>query len=259
MCFSNLRALSRAAGFLRLPPHPVIRWNVSRFGTVASTNDLAMERMRAGAASPGDVFVAERQSAGRGRLGRAWDSPPGALILTAVLPFYPHRVGWTALAAGIAVARAVRDLGAPAGVKWPNDVVLEGRKLAGILAETAGRDLVAVGIGLNVVNPPPEDPQLAARVVRLADVLPSPTVEAALERVLARLAEYWAALSGRELGVLRREWEALDTTRGRRVHWTHGDVLGVAVGVDETGALRIRAEDGDVVVASVGEVLFVER
>src|SRR5579872_1660136 len=101
-----------------------MEWRIHRFETLASTNDLALEWMRAGRAGPGDVLVAAEQSAGRGRPGRRWESPEGALLLTAVLPFTPARVGWTALAAGIAVARAARDLGAPAGVKWPNDVAL---------------------------------------------------------------------------------------------------------------------------------------
>src|SRR3954469_13932066 len=113
-----------------------MNWRIERFAVLPSTNDLALTRMRCGEARAGDVIVAGSQSAGRGRPGRTWHSPEGALLMTAVLPFHPARAGWNALAAGAAVASAVRALGAPAGVKWPNDVVIHGRKLAGILAET---------------------------------------------------------------------------------------------------------------------------
>ena len=233
-----------------------MNWNVTRFTTLASTNDLALEWMRAGTARAGDVLVTAEQRAGRGRPGRTWHSPPGALLLTAVLPFVPERVGWTALAAGAAVAQAVRSLGAPARVKWPNDVVLEGRKLAGVLAETSVPGLVAVGIGMNVSNPPPPDPELAARTARLADFLPQVTVDTALEQVLAQLERHWALLSapvGCPLGAI---WAELDTTLGRRLRWSEAGVTGTADGVDEHGALILRTDDGRRVAAAVGEVTF---
>src|SRR5689334_17674790 len=98
-------------------------WRIHHFPTLPSTNDLALDWMRAARARAGDVLVAAEQLAGRGRPGRVWRSSRGALLLTAVLPFRPERAGWSALAAGIAVALAAADLGAPASVKWPNDVL----------------------------------------------------------------------------------------------------------------------------------------
>jgi BirA family biotin operon repressor/biotin-[acetyl-CoA-carboxylase] ligase len=237
-----------------------MEWRVTHFPILASTNDLALAWIRSGRAAAGDVLVADEQTAGRGRPGRSWSSHRGALLLTAVLPFSPARVGWVALAAGLAAARAVRDLGPKAGVKWPNDVLLDGGKLGGVLVETDGHGLAAVGIGLNVTNalPPGAGPM---RPVRLADSLPQATPALALEALLPRLAECWAALAG-DLAPLRQAWEELDQTRGRRVVW-HPEADGpgrpaVALEVDDVGALRLRLEDGAVVLAAVGEVRFSE-
>jgi BirA family biotin operon repressor/biotin-[acetyl-CoA-carboxylase] ligase len=233
-----------------------MNWNITRFPLLASTNDLALEWMRADQARAGDVLVTAEQLAGRGRPGRSWHSPRGALLMTALLPFSPERVGWTALAAGIAVASAVRELGAPARVKWPNDVVLDGRKLAGILVETSLPGLVAVGIGMNVTNPLPPDPDLAARTARLADFLTGADVEGVLEQVLEQLARTWLLLAAADLSPLQSAWTALDTTRGRRVQWSAAGVCGTAEGVDETGALLLRTDDSRLVTAAVGEVTF---
>ena len=233
-----------------------MNWRIHRFPILASTNDLALEWMRCGHAQAGDVLVAETQTSGRGRPGRAWHSARGALLVTVVLPFRPERAGWTALTAGIAVARALGDVGAPAGVKWPNDVLLRDRKVAGILAETSVPGLVAVGIGLNVTNPLPEDPVIAARAARLADVAPGATVELVLDGILAHLSEGWELLFAHDLAPLRAAWEALDRTRGRRVQWSTTDAIGSAEGVDATGALLIRTDVGPLVTASVGEVTF---
>lgn len=233
-----------------------MNWNVTRFPVLASTNDLALEWMHAGQARAGDVLVAAEQRAGRGRPGRSWHSPPGALLMTAVLPFVPERVGWTALAAGAAVASTVRELGIAAGVKWPNDVVLDGRKLAGVLAETSVPDLVAVGIGMNVTNPLPPDPELSARTARLADYLPWVEVETVLERLLGQLERHWELLVATDHSALRRSWAELDTTEGRSLRWSEAGVTGTAQGVDESGALLLRTDDGRVIAAAVGEVTF---
>jgi BirA family biotin operon repressor/biotin-[acetyl-CoA-carboxylase] ligase len=235
-----------------------MNWRITRFPTLDSTNDLALEWMRAGRAAAGDVLVTAEQLAGRGRLGRTWHSPPGALLMTAVLPFLPQRVGWTALAAGAAVASTVRELGAPAGVKWPNDVVLEGRKLAGVLAETSVPGLVAVGIGLNVSNPLPPDPALADRTARLVEVAPALDPDQVLDLLLPQLAYFWKLLLDDDLTALRDRWTDLDTTIGRRVLWSERSVTGTAVGIDGSGALRLRTDDGRRLTASVGEVTFLD-
>jgi biotin-[acetyl-CoA-carboxylase] ligase BirA-like protein len=230
-----------------------MNWRIHRFPILASTNDLALSWMRVGQATAGDVLVAEEQTSGRGRHGRSWISARGALLFTAVLPLPPERLGWTALAAGVATARAVRELGVPAQVKWPNDVLVAGRKLAGILVETSNPHLVAVGVGLNVSNPLPDDPAIAARATRLLETRPDATPEAVLETVLSHLSVAWDWLDAPDLVPLRQAWDELDVTRGRRVQLEQG-VIGTALGVDEEGALRVRGSNGQIIAARVGEV-----
>jgi BirA family biotin operon repressor/biotin-[acetyl-CoA-carboxylase] ligase len=187
-------------------------WHIQRFPILSSTNGLALDWMESGHIDAWYALVANEQTSGRGRQGRKWHSDMGADL-----------VGWVALAAGIAVASAVRDLGAPAGVKWPNDIVLDGGKLGGILVESNYPKLAAVGIGLNVRNPLPEGVSLPA--ARLADSL-------------------------------RRAWAELDTTHGRRVRWSPEGLTGTAEGVDADGALLLRLDDGSQAAARVGDITF---
>jgi biotin-(acetyl-CoA carboxylase) ligase len=123
------------------------------FDSLPSSNDWTLERIRAGRAQPGEVCVAREQPGARGRSGRQWLATEGGLWFTVALPLHASHVGWAGMAAALAVCRALDALGLRAGVKWPNDVVIVGRKLAGVLVEgVAGRELAAVGVGLNVRN-----------------------------------------------------------------------------------------------------------
>src|SRR5262245_26255558 len=134
--------------------------DVHWFEIVDSTNRYLLQRAAKGAAA-GEVAVADEQSAGRGRLGRSWVAPPGSALLASVLlrpGLSPERVHLVTLAAGLAALDALRALGVfdspgaadPPGLKWPNDVVVGDRKLAGILAEADGGGAVVVGMGCNV-------------------------------------------------------------------------------------------------------------
>ena len=140
-----------------------LTWHVEHYDELPSTQDVALERIRIGMARPGELVVAARQTAGRGRRGRTWVSAAGALHATAILPVPDEGWEWTGIAAALAIAQGLRALGVPAGVKWPNDVVDEsGRKLAGLLLETAiTGDLVSeavLGVGVNVNWPLTEMP-----------------------------------------------------------------------------------------------------
>jgi BirA family biotin operon repressor/biotin-[acetyl-CoA-carboxylase] ligase len=137
-----------------MPGEPANRFtDVRRFATVDSTNRYLLERAAAGEPD-GVVAVADEQTAGRGRLDRAWVAPPGAALLVSVLlrPRLPiERLHLVTLAAGLAAIDAVEALAhADARLKWPNDVVVDDRKLAGILAESDGAGAIVVGMGLNV-------------------------------------------------------------------------------------------------------------
>ena len=139
----------------------------------ASTNDEAARYARAGA-SHGTIVIAERQEAGRGREGRAWASPSGGLYFSAIMrpPLPLADVPPITLAIGIAVCDATRAFGAPAALKWPNDVLIGDKKLAGVLVETqsqGGRlDSVIVGIGVNLGSVPDAPKDVWARAIALA-------------------------------------------------------------------------------------------
>lgn len=134
---------------------PLLWHTVDHVPEVVSTNDLALERLRAGT-PPGLVVVADRQTGGRGRQGRTWRDGPrrdSSLMLSAVVPSPPVHTTLVPLAAGVATADSLRRAGTTPWLKWPNDVLLDGRKTAGILVEqhhVNGADLLLIGIGINL-------------------------------------------------------------------------------------------------------------
>jgi BirA family biotin operon repressor/biotin-[acetyl-CoA-carboxylase] ligase len=137
-----------------------LRYRVYYVEKCSSTQDLARELAEGGAAE-GTVVVAEEQERGRGRLGRSWFSGKGGLWFTVILRPGQRLVNLLSLAVGVSVARVLRGIGLPARLKWPNDVVIEGKKVGGILVEAfsgSGEEITAlVGIGLNVNNDLPEE------------------------------------------------------------------------------------------------------
>lgn len=145
-------------------------WRLSVYETVGSTNDVA--RALAG----WSAVRADRQTGGRGRLGRKFFCTDGGLWLSAVLPAEGGPARWTgfSLAAGLHALQAIRELGvSDARLRWPNDILASNRKLAGLLIEQPDPERLIVGIGVNVTNAPwLEDPSLVA--TRLADLVPSP-------------------------------------------------------------------------------------
>lgn len=220
----------------------------AQLDVVASTGSTNADLMTAAAAGAPDrtVLVAEHQEAGRGRLARSWVSPPGSGLTVSVLfrpvGVSPSRFGWLPLLAGLAVLDTVRAFTtAPAGLKWPNDLLMgaEPRKVAGILAEVADpmRPAVVVGIGLNVDAAPPDQPgatslvAVAGRQIDRADVL----VE-----LLTRLAEREAAW--------RDERGDPDATRLRADYRAGCASLGSSVRVELPGGTSVSgtAEDVDV-------------
>lgn len=208
-------------------------WRVEVVEHARSTNALAVERARAGDAH-GLVIVAESQTAGRGRLDRTWVSPPRAgLTATALLrPLEP--VGWVPLLGGLAVALAVREVAeVDAVLKWPNDVLIDGRKVCGLLAEAVG-GAVVLGFGLNVTTHADELPVPAATslVIEGAAITDRDTL---LRAILRRLS---GVLGDRDLDGYR----ALCSTIGRQVRIElPGDqaIEGTAEAVDDDGRLVV--------------------
>lgn len=222
-----------------------------------STNALVADRARAGGAE-GLVLVTEHQTAGRGRLDRTWDTPARA-ALTFSLLLRPARPAaewpWLPLLAGVAVVGALREHGVPADLKWPNDVLLEGRKTAGILAErvdTPSGAAAVVGIGLNVTSTAEELPVRTATSVSLATGS-APDRTALLQSLVTRLRGQYAAWSADGGPALRPAYLGLCTTLGREVRVALPDgseLAGRATDVDAEGRLVVAGTPvaaGDVV------------
>lgn len=218
-------------------------------------------RLAAEGAREGVVVTARHQSAGRGRLGRAWWDEAGESLLVSVLlrpAVATTRVPQLGLVGGIAVVDAVTaETGLAPGLRWPNDVMVGERKICGVLAEAATApdgavDRVILGIGLNV-NQASFPPEVAARASSLR-LLTGRLHDR--DRLLAALldaldARYRAFLA--EGADLRSAWRRHSVTLGARVRAADGRE-GVAVDLDETGALLIRAEDGALLRVVSGEI-----
>ena len=263
-----------AARLRRAALHPDGPWReIEVVPSTGSTNaDLLARALRG--EPEGVVLAAEEQTAGRGRLGRTWTSPPRAaltfsLLLNPAVP--PARRGWLPLLTGVAVAAAVTEVtGIRTGLKWPNDVlagnVLAGEgKLAGILAEAAG-DAVVVGIGLNVSTEPAELPRplpgaLPATSLRAAGAQ-APDREELLLAILAGFERWyrpWRQASGDpDRSGLREEYVRWSATIGRtiRAELPGGQALsGSAAGVDPDGRLLVRVSSGAEVAVAAGDVV----
>ena len=209
--------------------------------SVGSTNQRARELAAAGAPH-GALVTAAEQTAGRGRQGRRWVAPPGrALLMSLVLREWPRLLP---LAAGVAVAE---ECGAEASIKWPNDVLIEGRKVAGTLAEGRPREgWIVLGVGFNVALRAAE---LPAELRPMATGLgrPPEMLEPSLASVLDRLGRWLTATAGEILDAIR----ARDALAGRDVSWDGGS--GVAAGIDDEGRLVVDTPAGRLALGA-GEV-----
>jgi len=235
-------------------------WSVEVVEDAPSTNALVADRARAGAGE-GLVVAAEHQTAGRGRLDRTWETPArSALTLSLLLvPRAPAQDWpWLPLLTGYAVAGALRRLGVTAALKWPNDVLLDDRKLAGILTErieTPRGPAVVVGIGINAGMTAEELPHEGATSLAVAghDVDRTDLLSA----VLDRLRTGYDAFERGRLAELRTAYAGSCATVGREVRVelpTGTTLVGRATGIDEGGRLLVAGPEG-VVPVSAGDVV----
>ncbi len=235
-----------------------LRW----LETVTSTQDEAKEWVQSGAPH-GAVVVADQQTAGRGRWGRSWFSPPGKnLYLTAALqvPATAPPLGTLSLLVGIAIAEALRThFQTPVFVKWANDVVAaDGRKLAGILIEQH-ENWALVGIGANVNLTTDELPDELKPIAVSLRCLVGKELDrwAVLDAILHSLEAWWDRWAVGDTSPFWQAWAGLDWLYGKRVQVLFPDgttMEGIAKGVAETGALQLQLDNGLVQTVVAGDV-----
>jgi BirA family biotin operon repressor/biotin-[acetyl-CoA-carboxylase] ligase len=224
------------------------------FAELDSTNTRARELAESGAAE-GEIVIAESQTQGRGRLGRRWESPPLSnlylsIVLRPGLP--PKHAPQITLAAAVALVETVGSfLPRPPVIKWPNDILIDGKKLAGILTEAACDtecvQYVILGIGLNLNYRAETMPEtLRQRATSMADMAgENLSRETVLVRLIHDLDRCYGELEESGFAALRPRWEAHFGLRGRRVRVELGDqtIIGRAQGIDHEGALIVETDD----------------
>lgn len=255
------RALASALAARGVPPLAGLEWHDS----LVSTSDRVKALARDGAPA-WTAVLADEQTGGRGREGRRWTSPPGGLYLSVLLRPAFVAVGLLPLAAGVAAAEAAGEFGVRAELKWPNDVLAGGRKLAGVLAEAAsgprGVEWVSLGIGVNVrLSAAALPAELRGSVAALEEGGRSPTVASVAATVLAQLGLWYDAVSSDPASVVAA-W------RARALPWW-GEPIEIRIGgetlrarlraLDADGALVIETPDGRARRVVSGEVLGVRR
>jgi BirA family biotin operon repressor/biotin-[acetyl-CoA-carboxylase] ligase len=207
----------------------------------SSTNDLLLKENSTPA-----LLAAEEQTAGRGRRGRRWHSAPGAGItfsLSRKINRPTRELPALSLVAGVAVARALRALGPDVRVKWPNDLVVGGAKLGGILVETRSSGHAVIGIGINCRPTPGLDTKVKRAVAYLGDLKRNEVIQ----RIGVSLMKALDAFERQGLDGLRAEWESMDAHAGQRlrVRLANGRVMsGIAAGLAQDGSLRIHTNKG---------------
>lgn len=208
---------------------------------IDSSNSELMRRARAGQ-HEATLLVAESQTAGRGRMGRVWQSQPGdSLTFSLSLSLKPQDWSGLSLAVGLSLAESLHP---DVGLKWPNDLWFQDRKLGGILVEAAsmgGHSQVVVGMGLNIRARPADG--LNTPPAALTALLPELNAAACLARVALPLVQALLAFERDGFAPLQGRFESRDVLKGRPVHTSDGQ-RGVALGVSPSGALRLQTEAG---------------
>jgi BirA family biotin operon repressor/biotin-[acetyl-CoA-carboxylase] ligase len=241
----------------------ILKGPIHHFETLASTNDLAKE-MGAKGAPEGTLVVAEGQTAGRGRLGRGWASPPGAGLYVSLLlrpPLPPTEMPQITLTVAVAVARAIRRAtGLVPGIKWPNDLLLQGKKVAGILTEMETESdqirYLVVGLGLNINNSEfPTELQATATSLALAGGRTFSRLDI-LKSWLEEFEDLYERFLAREFPGILEEWKKYTVTLGHPVTVRQGplEISGQALEVAPDGALLIQTGTGEIVRVASGEI-----
>ncbi|KAA8751400.1 biotin--[acetyl-CoA-carboxylase] ligase [Paenibacillus sp. UASWS1643] len=214
----------------------------------------------------GAVVIAEEQTGGRGRFGRQWFSPPGKGIWMSVLlrPDLPlQHTPQLTLLTGVAVCRAVRACsGVDAGIKWPNDLLIDGRKVCGILLESTVEDhevrYCIAGIGVDVNFDPEDYPEDLTTIATSLKMETGQSVDRTklTAAILTELEQLYFLYQKEGFGVISALWEALSVSMNREITVTnpHGVIEGKAIGLDPSGALIVEKHDGEHTLIISGEI-----
>jgi BirA family biotin operon repressor/biotin-[acetyl-CoA-carboxylase] ligase len=238
----------------------LIGQDILHYPTTPSTMDAAKQAIKEGAAE-GTVIITDHQTAGRGRLGREWLSPPRSSILLSII-LYPllEQLPRLTIAACLAVAQSIEKVtGIESTIKWPNDVLIAGKKVSGILIESDAHgdrvNYAIVGIALNINLDTATIPEISETATSLKQILGREVSRR--EVLLALLGEFEALYSALRRGEpIDQEWRRRLETLGKKVAVRCGDDVqeGVAEGVDEDGNLLLRHSDGSLVTIAAGDV-----
>lgn len=236
-------------------------WTVYHAAEMDSTNEWAKRLAEEGAPDL-TVCLADEQTAGKGRLGRVWKSPAGTSVSMSVLlrpSVRPEHLSMLTLVMGMAAADGLgKIMGLPVGIKWPNDVVIHGKKLCGILTETASDgSWVVIGIGINVnMTDFPEELRSKASSIRL-ETGREESLPRTAAVVLNEFRDYYRAfLETEDMSGLRATYERMLVNIHEKVRVLDpgGAFNGTALGIDDAGDLLVRRDDGTVVHVYSGEV-----
>ncbi|MGI9515207.1 MAG: biotin--[acetyl-CoA-carboxylase] ligase [Anderseniella sp.] len=245
--------MNRSSGAL-----PVVIWHDS----VGSTNDEAHARVAGGELRPTWIAAAE-QTSGKGRLGRHWISRPGNLYASLIWPsaVEPRRLASLSLVAGLAVRDAVTLTGvaAPVALKWPNDVLVGGGKVSGVLIETmtyGNRHIAVVGCGINLVHHPNDTRWPATDLSQCGIRVEPREMLEMLRGTMDKRLKQWAEAA--RLADIHDDWMSAALGRGARIS-VEGGKQGVFTGLSDTGALQLTLDDGSLWTHHAGDVEWQEQ
>lgn len=238
-----------------------MKWKLHRFGGVSSTMEAAGKFAEEGA-EEGTIVLAETQTSGKGRLGRKWYSPPDGLYLSLILrpKIAPASAQMITFMSAVAAAKALRRYGLDAMIKWPNDVLIDERKVCGILTEISlslnSINYVIIGIGMNVNSEPSKDLKGTATSIK-EELKKEVDREELLKRLLEELEAQYTLLLG-EFHSILGEWKRLSATlrKNVRVEMQREVIEGEAVDVNENG-LILKLQDGSFRTIIAGDCIHI--
>ena len=223
-----------------------MKWSVNYFDQVVSTNETAKNF------PINTVVVAVYQSGGKGRMGRTWVSPKGNLYLSAVVKDYDEKTPFIAFVVAVALAEALTDFNVR--LKWPNDVLLNGGKLAGVLLERTDDKRVIIGVGVNVCSSPSE-----GMLYKTASLNGQIGVEIAQEKILNALAENIALFEEKGFDIIREKWVRYVEGIGQtiKVQLPTQTLVGIFKELSPQGELVLELPDKTVQKITAGDVFFI--